>query len=115
MTLILPRRAFLAGLVSAFAAPAIVRAENLMPVKTPATLVRPQPLAVLSYWIKQQDEVWERVTRYVDLSKPYMSEDGIGFHIDGDRITTLVSPSALKDNGTPQHTGVCLELPGAKP
>lgn len=33
MSLILPRRRFLAGLAAAFAAPAIVRAESLMPVK----------------------------------------------------------------------------------
>ena len=36
MSLILERRGFLAGIAAAFAAPAIVRAENLMPVKTMA-------------------------------------------------------------------------------
>lgn len=34
--MILPRRDFLAGLASALAAPAIVRAASLMPVKAPA-------------------------------------------------------------------------------
>jgi hypothetical protein len=33
MTLILPRRRFLTGLASLIAAPAIVRAEALMPIK----------------------------------------------------------------------------------
>lgn len=37
MSLILPRRRFLAGLAAAFAAPAIVRAESLMPVKSLAS------------------------------------------------------------------------------
>jgi len=32
--MILPRRSFLAGIASALAAPAIVRAESLMPVRT---------------------------------------------------------------------------------
>ena len=42
MSLILPRRRFIAGLAAAFAAPAIVRAESLMPIKA----VRPEILKV---------------------------------------------------------------------
>ena len=43
----LPRRAFLTGLIGLVAAPAIVRIENLMPVKRfPAFLYKPiRPLA----------------------------------------------------------------------
>ena len=40
--LMLPRRRFLAGLASAFAAPAIVRAESLMPVS--AKLLKPRAI-----------------------------------------------------------------------
>ena len=41
---LIQRRAFLTGLVSALAAPAVVRAASIMPVKAlPAALERPSP------------------------------------------------------------------------
>ena len=49
MDLLLPRRSFLTGLgLSLLAAPAVVRAASLMPVRTPITLWTP-PLVVVQW------------------------------------------------------------------
>jgi len=56
MSLILPRRRFLAGLATLFAAPAIVRASSLMPVKA---------MEAEGEWIVYQtwfpDDAWRRI------------------------------------------------------
>jgi len=47
MTLELPRRKFLIGLVSLIAAPAVVKASSLMPVKVPKLA---QPSIIVGDW-----------------------------------------------------------------
>lgn len=79
----LHRRAFLSGAIAALATPAIVRAENIMPVK----LVR---------WVKEESyrgvRVWESYPWLVEVDYDQHSPVGIKF-------PSLYEPGSLEQDG----------------
>lgn len=58
--MILPRRSFISGLAAALAAPAVVRAANIMPVRTPV-LLRDAVLRHISVYDVTQDQLITRL------------------------------------------------------
>lgn len=83
--LILPRRSFLTGLVSLIAAPAVVRAESLMPICVwkptidPDLLWEAQHNPVLDYMIKHgiplERQTWLDLNWGSEVPKPWTAED----------------------------------------
>jgi hypothetical protein len=88
MSDLIKRRSFLAGLVSALAAPAIVRIDNIMPVKR--VLVGPYtgvPVGVLGelWWDIASKQLYAKRN---GILTPYKS-DGIGTFSDGTPIHVI--------------------------
>lgn len=83
MSMILPRRSILTGLASLVAAPAIVRAENLMPVKA----LRPSFTVTLGEWTHIQPgdfftvDVTDSSGRFLVASHRFLQQPGGSFEV----------------------------------
>lgn len=94
MTLILPRRRFLAGLVGLVAAPAVVKASSLMKIVAP-----PRPLLVYANRTIRDEEELRAMTLYCERVSQQFAKIFLYGDPDSPHAFTGLSPWAL-----PQHS-----------